>query len=579
MTTGKSFLLAILLLIINPVHAITVRGRVTEQATGLPIEQAAVRLLSSPDSAFVKGMATSKEGRFRFTAVTPGDYLLQVTFLGYQTFHKPVKVTGQNTTINIGTLPLSEEAIALDEALVIGKAPEVTVRNDTMEYNADSYKIGEGQVLEDLLKKMPGVEISDEGKITVNGKEVKRVMVEGKEFFSSDPKVASKNLPSNMVDKVQVLDRLSDMARMTGFNDGDEETVINLTVKPGMKEGWFGNAFAGYGSDQRYEGNGMVNRFTGDNQITVMGSINNTNNMGFSDLASTMFQGMGEGRRRMWQGGGNGITESGNIGGNINRVVRPDKLEINGNARYAHSDNLLQGRTSRQNILANDSLSYETEADTSRSRSENIGANLRIDWHPNEATQIVFRPDFGYSCTEKSEQGETTTLDGVHDTVNLGSQRSYQSGEGYNASFQIDFSRKLNDKGRVLSGTLQGGINDSYSDGTNYSKIDYLLTDKETLLDQHIRYDNSSYNYRIFVSFVEPIGQNNFLQATYTYRHQQQEALKNAYDRDPDGNYTVQDTTQSKNYLNTFITQRISLGFKAVREKYNYTVGFNVDPF
>ena len=171
---------------------------------------------------------------------------------------------------------------------MIGKAPEVTVRNDTMEYNADSYKTTEGSMLEDLLKRCP-VEVDSEGKITVNGKEIKKVLIDGKEFFSDDPKVASKNLPSKMIDKVQVLDKLSDMAKMTGFDDGEEETVINLTVKPGMKQGWFGNAFAGYGSEDRYEGNFMVNRFINNDQLTLMGGINNTNNMGFSDLASSMF--------------------------------------------------------------------------------------------------------------------------------------------------------------------------------------------------------------------------------------------------------------------------------------------------
>ena len=154
----------------------------------------------------------------------------------------------------MGKLALTDGAIQLGEAVVIGKAPEVTVRNDTMEYNADSYKTTEGSMLEDLLKKMPGVEVDSEGKITVNGKEIKKVLIDGKEFFSDDPKVASKNLPSKMIDKVQVLDKLSDMAKMTGFDDGEEETVINLTVKPGMKQGWFGNAFAGYGSETDTKG-------------------------------------------------------------------------------------------------------------------------------------------------------------------------------------------------------------------------------------------------------------------------------------------------------------------------------------
>lgn len=173
------------------------------------------------------------------------------------------------------------------------------------------------------------MEVDSEGKITVNGKEIKKVLIDGKEFFSDDPKVASKNLPSKMIDKVQVLDKLSDMAKMTGFDDGEEETVINLTVKPGMKQGWFGNAFAGYGSEDRYEGNFMVNRFINNDQLTLMGGINNTNNMGFSDLASSMFSGMGGPRGRRGGGAGNGITTSGNIGLNFSKEFNP-KLTVGG---------------------------------------------------------------------------------------------------------------------------------------------------------------------------------------------------------------------------------------------------------
>ena len=278
---------------------VDITGTVIEEGTNEPIEQATVRLLSVKDSSMIGGVATSRNGSFMLKNIKNGSYLLHVSFVGFDPLYQPLRVTGKTNPVKLGKLALTDGAIQLGEAVVIGKAPEVTVRNDTMEYNADSYKTTEGSMLEDLLKKMPGVEVDSEGKITVNGKEIKKVLIDGKEFFSDDPKVASKNLPSKMIDKVQVLDKLSDMAKMTGFDDGEEETVINLTVKPGMKQGWFGNAFAGYGSEDRYEGNFMVNRFINNNQLTLMGGINNTNNMGFSDLASSMFSGMGGPRGRL----------------------------------------------------------------------------------------------------------------------------------------------------------------------------------------------------------------------------------------------------------------------------------------
>ncbi|WP_446778338.1 carboxypeptidase regulatory-like domain-containing protein, partial [Macellibacteroides fermentans] len=292
MKLGKILLVLIVVLFTLPAMAqtgVTVTGRIVERGNNLPVEQATVRLLTGKDSTLVGGVVSSANGNFTLKNIKAGSYLLHVTFVGFEPTYQPLQITGKVNPVKIGNIELTDGAIQLGEAVVVGKANEVVVRNDTVEYNADSYKVTEGSVLEDLLKKMPGVEIASDGKVTVNGKEIKKIMIDGKEFFSDDPKVASKNLPAKMVDKVQVLDKKSDMAMMTGFDDGNEETVINLTVKPGMKQGWFGNAFAGYGSEKRYEGNAMVNRFINNDQFTFMGGLNNTNNMGFSDLASTMF--------------------------------------------------------------------------------------------------------------------------------------------------------------------------------------------------------------------------------------------------------------------------------------------------
>lgn len=168
---------------------------------------------------------------------------------------------------------VKDDGILLGEAVVTAKAAEIAIKGDTVEYNADSYKVQQSAVVEDLLKKMPGAEVDSEGKITINGKEITKILVDGKEFFSSDPKMASKNLPASMVDKLQVLDRKSDMAQMTGFDDGEEETVINLTVKKGMKQGLFGNASAGMGNKDRYGASGIVNYMLNDNQFTVIGAL------------------------------------------------------------------------------------------------------------------------------------------------------------------------------------------------------------------------------------------------------------------------------------------------------------------
>ena len=586
MKSGKC-LLMLLMILFSPMafaqqSGVNVTGSVVEQGSDTPIEQATVRLLNVKDSAMVRGVVSARNGSFTLKNVKKGSYLLHITFIGYDPLYQPLQITGKKNPVNVGKLELSDGAIELGEAVVIGKAPEVTVRNDTVEYNADSYKVTEGSVLEDLLKKMPGVEVDSEGKITVNGKEVKKVMVDGKEFFSDDPKVASKNLPAKMIDKLQVLDKKSDMAQMTGFDDGEEETVINLTVKPGMKQGWFGNAYGGYGSKDRYEGNAMVNRFVNNDQITFMGGANNTNNMGFSDLASTMFSGMGGGGgRRGGFGAGSGITSSGNAGLNFSKEFKPDKLTLGGNTRYSHSDNDARSKSDRQNILPGDSSSYDNSEAMSRTKSDNFGVNFRLEWKPDTMTQLIFRPSFSLSHSMNDNFSDATTLDNERDTVNTNKSSNYSESNGYNLNASIDFSRKLNNKGRVFSATLSGGNSDSYSDGMNRSDIVYFnQTDalKNSIIDQRSRYDNKGFNYRAYVSWVEPIGHNNFIQATYSISQRKQEALKNVYNQDADGIYNVLDSAYSQSYRNNFISQRASLSFKSQRAKFNYTIGLNLDP-
>ena len=586
MKSGKC-LLMLLMILFSPMafaqqSGVNVTGSVVEQGSDTPIEQATVRLLNVKDSAMVRGVVSARNGSFTLKNVKKGSYLLHITFIGYDPLYQPLQITGKKNPVNVGKLELSDGAIELGEAVVIGKAPEVTVRNDTVEYNADSYKVTEGSVLEDLLKKMPGVEVDSEGKITVNGKEVKKVMVDGKEFFSDDPKVASKNLPAKMIDKLQVLDKKSDMAQMTGFDDGEEETVINLTVKPGMKQGWFGNAYGGYGSKDRYEGNAMVNRFVNNDQITFMGGANNTNNMGFSDLASTMFSGMGGGGgRRGGFGAGSGITSSGNAGLNFSKEFKPDKLTLGGNTRYSHSDNDARSKSDRQNILPGDSSSYDNSEAMSRTKSDNFGVDFRLEWKPDTMTQLIFRPSFSFSHSMNDNFSDATTLDNERDTVNTNKSSNYSESNGYNLNASIDFSRKLNNKGRVFSATLSGGNSDSYSDGMNRSDIVYFnQTDalKNSIIDQRSRYDNKGFNYRAYVPWVEPIGHNNFIQATYSISQRKQEALKNVYNQDADGIYNVLDSAYSQSYRNNFISQRASLSFKSQRAKFNYTIGLNLDP-
>ncbi|MDR3252728.1 MAG: outer membrane beta-barrel protein [Tannerella sp.] len=582
------FALLVFTLLVAPLQVkaqqqkVEVKGSVVEKTSGDQIEAATVRLLSSQDSTMKAGDASDGKGAFSLKNIAPGAYLLHISFIGYEHYYQPLQITGNTSVVNLGKIELEENSVLLDEAVITAKQVEVMVKGDTVEYNADSYKVTEGSMLEDLLKKMPGVEVGTDGAVTINGKSIKKILVDGKEFFSDDPKVASKNLPAKMIEKVQTYDKMSDMAMMTGFNDGDEEAVINLTIRPGMKEGTFGNAFAGYGSEKRYEGNFMLNRFANSDQYSLIGGLNNTNNMGFTDLASSMFSGMGGGGGRrgpmFFGGAGNGITQSGNIGANFSKEVSP-KFTIGGNVRYNHSDNDAITKNEQENILPS-GHTYDFEDAASNTVNDNFGLNLRMTYKPDTLTQIIFTPNLTYSKTQSNELDNSYTLDNNRtDTVNTVWSDAGSKGNAYNASGRLEASRKINSRGSVLSLSLSGGAGETDNDSYNKSRTDYFKVDRPTdIIDQLIDYDNTNYNYRGFLSWVEPIGHNNFIQLSYNYNANKREAIKNAFSPGAGGTYNVLDSTYSQSSRNESADQRASIAFKAQRDLYNFTIGFNVDP-
>lgn len=554
-----------------------ITGTVYDNKTKESIIQASVRILSPKDSTFITGVATNMNGRFTAN-VTPGRYLVAISYLGYSESFYNANAT--NGSVALGDIFMHEEGFLLSEAVVTAKMAEIAVRGDTIEYNADSYKVQESAVVEDLLKKLPGAEVDSDGKITINGKEITKILVDGEEFFSSDPKVASKNLPASMVEKLQVLDRKSDMARMTGFDDGDEETVINLTVKPGMKEGLFGQANAGVGNHDRYGLSGMANYMRNKNQITIIAGSNNTNNEGFTDNAGGTFGGMRGGR--MSFGGRNGITQSHN--GGLNFALNPSsKLKWGGNVRVGDTSNDVESTTYKEEYRRSDSKgnTYSNSSGWGENKSTNFGADFRFEWTPDTLTKIIFSPNFQYGKNENIQSSEQlTTYENPNDSVNWGYSDTYSKGDNYSTSGRLEISRTLGKPGRVLSLSLSGGFNNLKNDGSNYSQTTYRKENGDSLsiIDQIYNQHNKGHNWRAYVSYVEPIGRNNFIQFAYSYRKNYSESDKETFRNDGTDNYSVVDTTATKKLENNFVNQQLELNFKAVREKYNYTIGFALQP-
>ncbi|MDR1341572.1 MAG: outer membrane beta-barrel family protein, partial [Prevotellaceae bacterium] len=497
---------------------------------------------------------------------------VKTSFLGYKDDFRLIRANANDT---LKPIVLEKSYLILDTAIIIGKVPEMLIRGDTIEYNADSFKTLPSAVVEDLIKKLPGAEVDSEGKITVNGKEIKKIYVDKKEFFSTDPKIASRNLPAAMVDKVQVWDKKSDMAEMTGFDDGEEESVINLTVKPGMKQGLFGNASAGYGDKDRYEASLMINYAKNDNQFTLIGSSNNTNNTNFTDLGASMGE---RPSRGMSFGGRNGILRSSNGGFNFASELSP-KFKLGGNLRYGNSDNQVRSSNSTQNYISGGDQ-YETRNQSGNNTGNNIRTEFRMEWTPDENTRLIFTPNLSYTKnTNQQSSRYLTTLIDPNDSINWG--YSEYGSETANTSFggNLNFSHKFGKKGRTLSFSLSGSLSEQNAEGSNDSKTDYKSSRAGSIItDQIYSTDNSSRSWSGFVSYVEPLGKNNFMQLSYRYRSNNSEQDRRTFKNDGSGNYDIVDTSATKSLENDFDNQEIRLNFQSVREKFNYTLGVAVQP-
>lgn len=479
------------------------------------------------------------------------------------------------------------DSTLLDEIVVTGVKTAVIAKQDTIEYNAGSFKTATNANVEDLLKKLPGVEVGSDGSITSGGKSVTKILVNGKEFFSDDPTAATKNIPSDMVDKVQVVQRKSDLAQLTGVDDGEEETVINLTVKKNMENGWFGNVEAGYGTDGRYKYSFMVNRFQNGNQLTLLGGGNNVNQQGFADRGRGRFGGFG---------GNNGINSTQHIGINFN-VGKGDSLRFGGNVMYSHSDRKTYETRNTQYLLP-DSVSYLDSWQSTRDRGHNIFADLRLQWKIDAANTIDFRPRFSYSHRDM-ERNDTSALfagDVARTQVNKTDNRRRVAGDSYDVSANLIYNHNfLSHPGRSISFQGRYSFADSRQNEFSWSKLQYfLLTGQDEDLFRYIDTHTWSNSVNGRLTWTEPLGdvsRGNFLTIAYNVDYRWNNADKLTYGLDPadftgflpdpTGKVPVgaeRDDDLSNRFRNRFFTQELQVGYKKVAKKYNLQAGITFSP-
>lgn len=471
-------------------------GRVIDTETNQPVPFATVRLLALPDSTLLAGGATDAQGKFQLAVVIPKSksILLHISYIGYTPVFRTISASTDNKTPILGDISLTPESISLTETVVVGQAPMVVTEGDTTVFNASAYRTPEGSMLEELVKQLPGGEIDEDGKLLIHGKEVKKILVDGKEFFSDDPKAALKNLPVEMVEKLKAYERQSDLARLTGIDDGEEEMILDLSVKKNMKRGWMENFMGGYGSKDRYELANTLNRFRSNSQLTVIGNLNNTNNQGFSEMQGESASSSGNLRTQK------GLTTSRSLG--VNVTYDWQRVKLRSNIQYVGTDRLEDSRTTVDNYLRKDKSITESTGHN-RQGNDNLVANAFLEWKMDSVTTLIFRPQYR---TAVNDRGSSGFQQGWGNDVLLNERKSSGTthSSSYNMTMMLQLSRKLSRMGRNIALKVDYGTNASSTDRTNLSTTHYFKNNTKNVKNQRIEDKVDGYNYRLQLVYVEP---------------------------------------------------------------------------
>ncbi len=606
----KSFAAAALLLTMalsafSQTQNTIVSGRIMEKDSNEPAMRATVQILNLPDSTQAVGMATTLEGYFRLL-VKPGKYVLKVSYVGYKNYFLPLEISASDTRRNLGTLTIEADEIWLKEAVVVAEAPQVQVIEDTIQFNASAYRTAQGAMLESLVEKLPGAEIDDEGTVKINGKEISKVMLNGKEFFGGDVSTALKNLPVEIIDKLKTYDKKSDLARITGIDDGEEETVLDVSVKKEMNTGWFGNMDGAAGTEDRYSLRSMVSYFRGTTQMQVMGSVNNVNDQGFS--------GGGGGPR--W-GRNSGLTARKWIG--LNFSTQNDKIELGGSARYNYTGNDVVSTGYSESFLTSGN-SYSNSNSIRYSKSYDFNADFRMEWKPDSMTNIIFRPNFSYGKTDNRSTSQSGTFSGdpydVVDNpnsyldlekitmeddpleelrVNAINSGSLTDSKSINTDATLQVNRRLNSQGRNITfrGRFSYGdnVNKQYTESqTNYFLLqNYLGGDSVLIRNQFINTPTKNFNYTAQLTYSEPIARATYLQFSYQFQYQYSESDKHTYDLQsysdwgidmplPDGYQANEVDTLGKYAEYRYYNHDASVALRFVRDKWQLSAGMSFQP-
>lgn len=591
----------------------TVTLSLTDSSTGEAVGFATVSITKPGNTKPYKYALSDDKGKTVFDKVAAGKYVLKAELLGYKPLTKDIEVKGK---LDLGALKMDPDKQVLDAASVSAAGNPIVIKKDTIEYNASSFKTTENDVLEDLLKKLPGVEVSEDGTVTANGQTISKITIDGKTFFLDDPQLASKNIPAKIIDKVKVVEKKSEQAEFTGIDDGNDETIIDLSIQKGMMNGLFGNVMAGAGhdvrkqvsgselssgnGDWRYQGAGFLGRFTDKNQLSVVINGNNTNNRGFNDLAGSMMQGMrggggGMGRGSRGWGPGNGITTSWMGGLNGNTSLFDGKMDLGGNYLYNNNETYVEEKSKKITYLDNHNLIYNNEgSNTTNSDGHRFG--VRLEHKFSENTSILFQPQVSFGNGDFNEISKFSTLtekDGTTTKPNDGFTSNTGSNNNWRTNGFFLFRQKLGKAGRTLSFNARYNFSGNETNGFNQSRTttydEFEAAVSDSIINQRFNQNQDTKSLSGRLTYTEPLGKGFFVEANYEASWNRTSSTKNTFDSGVvsgfDYNNLIYNSVGEKinevyssEIINRYVNQRIGANFVYQKDKLRAQAGVSANP-
>ena len=520
---------------------LTIRGQLLDADLKEPMIQATVQLFTASDSTFVGGTVTNERGNFYVLAPGTGTYRLRISSLGYQTIEREITLR-RNENQDLGNLLMESESILLQEAVVTGRAAQVIVRKDTIVYNPEAYRTPEGSAIEELIKRIPGADVDEDGKITINGKEVKKILLDGKEFMLGDVETALKNIPVSIIQNLKFYDQQSDQSRITGIDDGNKETVLDFSIKKGMNRGYMTNLDLAGGTNHRYASRGMASSFTDNTRIVLLGNFNNKE------------ENAGWWNRR-------GLNSRKMLGTNLN-YDDGKKLKVDASVRWNHRGGDNQTENASETFYSETSRNFSNTKTSNYTRSNNWWGNIRVEWKPDTLTNILLRANGSYGTNDATNMSLAATFDDdpykyssnplaevaemgltpdptnplMPYIINRNQNTSLTYGDNKNAWGMLQLYRRLNPRGRNVVIRLEANGGNSKNRNASDNAVHLFRVKNQAGLDS--TYYTARYNttpsdnsgYVLSGTYSEPLWKGAHLQASYELRYSQNKSDRKTYD-------------------------------------------------